>query len=164
MSAPGAGYGGAATSRAQNAQALQQQAQVHTINTYLDAEGNLQRIANIQNVGQRGYVQRQGRWEDTRYQPDMEIALQVQAYSEAYFQLSRNFPQLNSQMSVGDSVLVILNDQVIEIGAAGKTVLTGAELNALGASAVVQTGAHLESEANPGLLAAIVQWVRTLLS
>jgi len=153
MRAPGAGYGGAGQARSQNAQALQQQAQVHTINTYLDAEGNLQRIANIQNVGQRGYVLRQGRWEDTRYQPDMKIALQVQAYSEAYFQLSRNFPQLNSQMSVGDNVLVILNDQVIEIGAEGKTVLTEAELKTLGATQGIQTGARPEIQPNAGFLA-----------
>ncbi len=164
MSAPGAGYGGAGQARSQNAYAMQQQAQVHTINTYLDAEGNRQRIANIQNVGQRGYVQRQGRWEDTRYQPDMEIALQVQAYSEAHFQLSRNFPQLNSQMSVGDNVLVILNDQVIEIGAAGKTVLTEAELKTLGVSAEVQTGAHLQPQPNPGFLAMLLVWLGGLFS
>jgi len=156
--------GAGATSRAQNAQVMQQQKQVGLTNTYLDAEGNRQRIANIQNVGQRGYVQRQGRWEDTRYQPDMKIALQVQAYSEAHFQLSRNFPQLNSQMSVGDNVLVILNNQVIEIGAAGKTVLTEAELKALGATQEMQTGARPDAQANPGLLAMLIEWLGGLFS
>ncbi|MCK4323087.1 MAG: hypothetical protein KAW89_01055, partial [Armatimonadetes bacterium] len=111
----------------------------------------------------RGYVQRQGRWEDTRYQPDMDIALQVQAYSEAYFQLSRNFPQLNSQMSVGDNVLVILNNQVIEIGAAGKTVLIEAELKALGATQRIQTGARPEAQPNPGLLAMLLGWLGMIL-
>jgi len=158
------GYGAAATSRAQNAQVMQQQRGVHTTNTYLDADGNRQRIANIQNVGQRGYALRQGRWEDTRYQPDMQIALQVQAYSEAYFQLSRNFPQLNSQMSVGDNVLVILGDQVIEIGEEGKTVLTDAELNALGVRHEVQTGANPQRPSNPGVLAALFGWLAGLFS
>ena len=143
---------------------MQQQKGVYATNTYLDAEGNRQRIANIQNVGQRGYVQRQGRWEDTRYQPDMKIALQVQAYSEAHFQLSRNFPQLNSQMSVGDNVLVILNDQVIEIGAAGKTVLTETELKALGATQGIQTGADLKLQPSPGLLAMLLEWLGGLFS
>ncbi len=94
---------------------------------------------------------------------DQEIALQVQAYSEAHFQLSRNFPQLNSQMSVGDNVLVILNDQVIEIGAAGKTVLTEAELKALGVNAEVQTGARPDAQANPGLLAMLLGWLGMIL-
>lgn len=156
--------GAGGVSRAQNAQVMQQQSQVGVTNTYLDAAGNVQRIANIQNVGQRGYALRSGRWEDTRYQPDMEIALQVQAYSEAYFQLSRNFPALNSQMSVGENVLVILNDRVIEIGAAGKTVLTEAELRTLGARGEVQSGANAQPYGRPGLLVALLQWVERLFS
>ncbi len=127
--------GAGATSRAQNAQVMQQQKAMNATNTYLDAEGNMQRFANIQNVAQRGYVQRAGRWEDTRYQPDQKIAMRIQTYSEAYFQLSRNFPQLNSQMAVGDKLLVILNNQVIEIGDEGETKLTGEQLKSLGVSA-----------------------------
>ena len=88
---------------------------------------------DFQNVGQRGYVQRGTRWEDTRYQTEMKIALRVQAYSDAYFQLSRSFPTLNQQMSVGEHVLVILNNQAVEIGPEGKTTLSDAELAALAA-------------------------------
>ncbi len=127
--------GAGATSRAQNAQVMQQQTSLAATNSYLDAEGKLQRFGNIQNVAQRGYVQRAGRWEDTRYQPDQKIAMRIQAYSEAYFQLSRNFPQLNSQMAVGDKLLVILNGQVIEIGDEGETQLTEEQLKSLGAMA-----------------------------
>ena len=156
--------GASGVSRAQNAQVMQQQKQVGLTNTYFDAEGNRQRIANIQNVGQRGYVQRQGRWEDTRYQPDMKVALQVQAHSEAHFQLSRNFPQLNSQMSVGENVLVILNGQVIEIGKEGKTLLTEAELKTLGTREELQTEANARLYGEPGLLAALLQLLERLFS
>ncbi len=138
--------GAGATSRAQNAQVMQQQKAVNATNTYLDAEGNLQRIANIQNVAQRGYVQRADRWEDTRYQPDQKIAMQIKAYSEAYFQLSRNFPQLNSQMAVGEKLLVILNNQVIEIGDEGETKLTDEQLKSLTTSA---PGGQAKQPANP---------------
>ncbi len=126
-SAKGAG----ATSRAQNAQAMQYQTTAAATNTYLDAAGQRQRIANVRNVGQRGYIQRDGRWEDTRYQPDQKVELQVQAYSEAYFQISRAFPQVNSQLAVGDKALIMLNGRLIEIGAEGKTTLTAEELKAL---------------------------------
>ena len=94
----------------------------------------------------------------------MEIALQVQAYSDAHFQLSRNFPQLNSPVSVGDNVLVILNNQVIEIGAAGKTVLTDAELKVLGATDTVEMEASASTQPRLGLLAVLWEWVGGLFS
>jgi len=132
---PGMGPGGpAGVSGAQNAQMLQYQAQV-AFNQYLDAEGNLQRISNVQQVGQRGFANRQGRWEDLRYEPEMEIELQVQAYSEAHFQLSREFPTLNKQLAVGDNVVVIINGHAVEIGTEGNTELTEADLDALRAQA-----------------------------
>ncbi len=130
---PAGPAGPAATSRSQNAQGMQTQSGLGGTNTFLNAEGARERIANIQNVGQRGYIQRGTRWEDTRYTPEMKIALRAQAYSEAYFQLSRVFPELNQQMSVGDNVLVILNSQVVEIGPEGKTELSAADLAALAA-------------------------------
>ncbi len=126
--------GAGATSRAQNAQVMQQQKNAAATNTYLDAEGERRRIANVRNVGQRGYIQRAGRWEDTRYQPDQKVELQVLAYSEAYFQLSRAFPQVNSQLAVGDKVLIMLNGRLIEIGDEGKTKLTAEELKTLGSA------------------------------
>lgn len=154
-----AGYapvaGPAAVSQAQNAQGMQVQAQVGLTNTYLDAEGNRKRISNIQNVGQRGFVLRDGRWEDTRYQPEHEVALQVQAYSEAHFQLSRNFPTLNAQLGMGDNVLVILNGQIIEIGDEGKTHLTEEELDSLRAGTASAT--TVSQQPTPrGLLAGLL--------
>ncbi len=135
--------GAGATSRAQNAQAMQQQKAVSATNTFVDAEGNMQRIANVQNIGQRGYIQRNGRWEDTRWQQDQKIVMRIQAYSEAYFQLSRNFPAANSQLAVGDNAILILNGQVIEIADEGKTVLTDEDLKLLGTAAPVPEQASL---------------------
>jgi len=128
-----AGVGAAPVARAQNAQVMQYQKTASATNTYLDAAGVRQRIANIQNVGQRGFVQRGSRWEDTRYQPEQQVALRVKAYSEAYFQLSRAFPQVNSQLAVGDKVLIILNSQLIEIGEEGEATLSDEQLESLGA-------------------------------
>lgn len=131
LAAPGAAMGAGAVSRAQNAQVMQQQTGVQSVNAYVDAEGNWQRFGNIQNAAQRGFVNRSGRWEDTRYQRDQQIALRVRAYSEAHFQLSRSFPALNSQLAVGDSSLLILNGQLIEIGEDGKETLTDEDLKML---------------------------------
>jgi len=131
LAGPGAAMGAGAVSRAQNAQVMQQQKAVQSVNAYVDAEGNWQRFANIQNAAQRGFVNRGGRWEDTRYQPDQEIALRVKAYSEAHFQLSRAFPVLNSQLAVGENALLMLNGQVIEIAEDGKETLTDEDLQML---------------------------------
>ncbi len=131
LAAPGAALGAGAVARAQNAQAMQQQSAVRAVNAYVDVEGNWQRFANIQNAAQRGFVNRGGRWEDTRYERTQDVAMKIRAYSEAHFQLSRSFPQLNSQLAVGDNALIILNGQVIEIGDDGKETLTDEDLKML---------------------------------
>jgi hypothetical protein len=100
-------------------------------NTYYDAAGNQQRVENIQNIGQRAFVQRGTRWEDTRWTTEQQIALRVQAYSEAYFQLARAFPELNRQLAVGEHLLVLVNGQAVEVGPEGETSLTPSQLEAL---------------------------------
>jgi len=136
--------GGYAISQRDNAQTMQKAANVAAQNMYQDAEGNWQRVGNIRNVGQRGFIQQGEQWVDSRLRVGEEDALepdlQVQAFSEAHFQLSRAFPALNAQLSVAESMRVLLNGQIVEIGAEGKTSLTEVELEALQEPAAPETG------------------------
>jgi Ca-activated chloride channel family protein len=125
--------GPAQVAASQNGQNLQLQTKVGANNNYVDESGAVQRLTNVQNLGQRGYVQRGARWEDMRYQPPQKIALQVQAYSEAYFQLSRAFPEMNAALSLGDKLLLEVNGQAVEVGTEGRTRLSDADLAALAA-------------------------------
>ena len=145
--------GGWATSQAQNAQVMRQQTNLATQNRYLDAAGNEVAVENIRSRGQRGFVSRKGQLQDMRYQPDAhEVALKVQAFSEAHFQISREFPALNQFMALSDNMIVMVNGQAVQIGEEGKTELTQEELDALRAAAPAAQGdAHgaLDPQSRP---------------
>lgn len=124
--------GGWATSQTQNAQAMRAAKSLADQNRYFDAEGREVQVRNLQNRGQRGFVNRRGQWQDLRYNPDRDkVVLQVQAFSDAYFQLTRAFPELNNYLAVSDNMIVMVNGQAIQIGPEGKTRLTDDELKAL---------------------------------
>ena len=131
----GARAGAAPVSQSQNAQQMRDNVSVAAQNKYVDAEGRMQEVGNLQNRGQRGVVKRQGQWQDLRYDPAQHrIAFKVQAYSEAHFQLTRAFPELNQIMALSDNMLLIVNGHGVQIGADGKTELTDEDLKALGAA------------------------------
>jgi len=136
--------GGYAISQRDNAQEMQAQTSLAAQNMYMDAEGNWQRVGNIVNVGQRGFIQQGAQWVDSRLrvgtQQQLEPELQVQAFSEAHFQLARAFPAIDAQLAVADNMLVLVNGHVVEIGEAGKTELSDAELRALEEAAAPETG------------------------
>ncbi|MGD9497757.1 MAG: VIT domain-containing protein [Armatimonadota bacterium] len=140
--------GAYAISQRDNAAAMQAQQSVATQNMYLDAEGNWQRVGNIVNVGQRGFIQQGTQWVDSRLRvgtgEQLRPELQVQAFSEAHFQLSRAFPAVNAQLAVAENMLVIINGHVVEIGGTGKTELIAEELRAQEQPAGAVTGAAPE--------------------
>ena len=127
--------GAYAISQRDNAWAMQEAYDLGAQNTYLDAEGRWQRIGNIVNVGQRGFIKQDEQWVDSRLRvgsgQQLEPELRVQAFSEAHFQLARAFPQVQAQLAVSDNMLVLINGHVVQIGAEGKTELTQEELRAL---------------------------------
>jgi Ca-activated chloride channel homolog len=136
--------GAYAISQRDNAQTMQSAANVAAQNMYQDAEGNWQRVGNIRNVGQRGFIQQGEQWIDSRLrvgeEEELTPDLRVQAFSEAHFQLSRAFPALNSQLAVAENMRVLINGGIIEIGDEGKTSLTEDELQELMAPDAAETG------------------------
>lgn len=127
--------GAYAISQRDNAWAMQEAYDLGAQNMYLDAEGRWQRIGNIINVGQRGFIKQDEQWVDSRLRvgsgQQLEPELRVQAFSEAHFQLARAFPQVQAQLAVSDNMLVLINGHVVQIGAEGKTELAQEELRAL---------------------------------
>ncbi|NLO04567.1 MAG: VWA domain-containing protein [candidate division WS1 bacterium] len=151
--------GGYAISQRDNAQAMQKAESVAAQNMYQDAEGNWQRVGNIRNIGQRGFIQQGEQWVDSRLrvgsEEELEPGLRVQAFSEAHFQLSRAFPALNAQLSVAEDMLVLINGHVVQIGAEGDTTLTADQLRMLELPAgdeVGQIPTRPESRLGVGLL------------
>ncbi len=141
----GVRLGGYAISQRDNAQVMQMQVNMGAQNAFMDAEGTWQRVANIRNIGQRGVIKQGEQWVDSRLRVGTEEQhkpeLQVQAYSEAHFQLSRSFPQMNGVLAVSDDMLVLINGHVVQIGEEGKTSLDAEDLKLLGAKAGEDVGA-----------------------
>ncbi|MBP8951655.1 MAG: VWA domain-containing protein [Armatimonadetes bacterium] len=124
--------GGWATSQAQNSQRMRDSSNLAAQNRYLNEKGEEVAISNVQARGQRGFVNRGGQVQDLRYDPaKFGEPLKVQAYSEAYFQLSREFPVANQYLALSDNIVFILNGQAVQIGADGKTTLTAEDIENL---------------------------------
>ncbi|MCD6362156.1 MAG: hypothetical protein J7M38_14960, partial [Armatimonadetes bacterium] len=127
--------GGYAISQRDNAQYMQKAANMAAQNAYMDAEGNWQQVAGIRNIGQRGFIQQGEQWVDSRLRigtaEELKPELQVQAYSEAHFQLAREFPGVSSMLAASDNLLVLINGHVVQIGPEGRQKLTDADLQLL---------------------------------
>ena len=127
--------GGWAVSQAVNAQSMQMQAQA-PMNAYVDGKGQVRQIVGTRRSGQRAFFQRGGNWEDSRYHHDRhQQVVRVQNFSDAYFQLSRRFPELNGYMAVGKNATITFQGRAIEIRDTGKTQFTEDELRELAAPA-----------------------------
>ncbi|UCC49216.1 MAG: VWA domain-containing protein, partial [Gemmatimonadota bacterium] len=101
--------GPAATSQRQNAQLMRGQSNLGMQNVQYDREGNAFRFQQAQTRNNQAFFNRAGNWEDARYKEGVQNVVQVKAFSEAYFQLTRRDPALNQYLSLGDRVLVVTN-------------------------------------------------------
>jgi len=114
-----AAVGGWAVNQAVNLRGLQQQVQVFR-NTYYDAAGNLQRIAQVQSVNIRSFYQNGTQWVDGGLDLEKQELIQVRAYSPAYFQLANASRRMAEYLAVGDEVVIAVNKNAIQVGAAGR--------------------------------------------
>ena len=111
--------GGWAVNQAVNLRGLQQQSQVFR-NTYYDAAGNLQRIAQVRNVNTRAFYQNGRQWVDGGFDLEKQNVIQVQAYSPAYFQLANASRRMAEYLAMGDELVIAVNNNAIQISAEGR--------------------------------------------
>ena len=78
-------------------------------------------------VGTRTFVMRDSTWTDIRSAEGLRV-VKVQAYSEAYFALIRELPDVAEALALGDRVLVRGAKVAIEVAPNGAERLTAAEL------------------------------------
>lgn len=128
--AGGVDKGSWAISQSRNIQGLQNQAAAPQ-NVFLDTEGEKKQITQVQNISQRAFYQRKNTWIDGDVTESMPV-IKIQKYSEAYFQLTRNFSDMNKYLSLSEDITFVWNKQAIQIGDEGKTTLTDQEIKDLG--------------------------------
>ena len=97
---------------------------------YLDSEGREQKMTGVVQTGNRAFFNKNGLWVDTEYEGKSE-PIKVQRFSDAYFKLLAQAPQVGKYYALGDEVIFLLNGRAIQIADEGKTDFTQAELNTI---------------------------------
>ena len=81
-------------------------------------------------VAGRTFVKLGDAWTDVRYADvrGKAAVIKVKAYSAAYFVLTRELPQLNGALALGDHVIIVGKQMVLEIAADGVEALTAGQV------------------------------------
>lgn len=94
-----------------------------------------QAMARVRIVRARTFYQKGGEWFDSRYKPSAKTpVIEIAAFSDAYFELTRRHPELREYLALGDRVLIQTSQAAIRIGEQGKQRLTEAEWKQIGKS------------------------------
>jgi hypothetical protein len=97
---------------------------------YIDAEGRVQQVGGVQNVGRQTFYRQGNAWVDQRAGAKTPT-VKIQRLSEAHLQLARASAEARRYLALGDDVTFVMNGQAVVIGDTGKTQLTAAELKGL---------------------------------
>jgi len=104
------GFGGGAG--AAPVQAAQDQQQLRDADSVIAPKGEL--AAQIQAVGSKTFVQRNGVWTDAEYDPSKMKTLQVGFGGEDYFELLVARPEWGQFFALGERVIVVLDGKAYE--------------------------------------------------
>ncbi len=97
---------------------------------YIDEEGREQKVSKIVQMGSRTFFNKNGLWVDSDYEGKIEPA-KVKIFSEAYFKLLSQAPEVGKYMALGDEVIFLLHGKAVHVSGEGKSDLTPSELNSL---------------------------------
>jgi len=118
-----------AVSQRQNAMRFRNQAQSVT-NVMFDEEGEQVQIQNVKYVAGKTFFYRNGTWIDSTYAKEQKM-VQIQNFSDAYFQISNAAEDLNQYLALGENVIVNYRGQAIQISNAGQNSLSQREIDAI---------------------------------
>jgi len=118
-----------AVSQRQNAMTLRNQAQ-SVKNVMFDEAGKQIQLQDVRYIAGKTFFYRNGTWVDSTYAKKQK-SIQIQNFSDAYFQISNAAKDLNQYLALGENVIVNYHGQAIQIGNEGQTVLSQRELEAM---------------------------------
>jgi Ca-activated chloride channel homolog len=72
----------------------------------------------ITTIGDKTFIQLNGVWTDTLFQPDTMTTQKVEFLSDEYFTLLEQYPQLAEYFALGEQVIVVLDNTPYEVVAA----------------------------------------------
>jgi Ca-activated chloride channel family protein len=100
------------------------------MDAYFDSEGKLKKIERVTQAGTKTFFNKNGLWVDAEYEGKLET-IKVERFSQAYFKLLSQVPEIGKYLALGERVIFLLNGKVIEISDQGKSDFTESELKAL---------------------------------
>jgi len=118
-----------AMSQRQNAALLRNQAQ-SVKNVMFGRDGKQVQLRDVRYVAGKTFFFRNGTWIDATYAKKQKV-VQIQNFSDAYFQISNAAAGLNQYLALGENVIVNYNGQAIQISGEGQTALSQRELDAI---------------------------------
>ena len=83
---------------------------VNAPQAYYDNEGNQVQVDNIKFSGDRTFFMVDDYWTDSRFDPEKQTVTEVKAFTEAYFNLLATVPVAGQYFSLGDQVIIVLDD------------------------------------------------------
>jgi hypothetical protein len=69
----------------------------------------------IQTVGDKTFIELEGVWTDTTFEPDTMTAQEVVFLSDAYFDLLDTLPELARYFALGENVIVVVEGIAYEV-------------------------------------------------
>jgi Ca-activated chloride channel family protein len=118
-----------AVSQRQNAAMLRNQAQ-SVSNMMFDGEGKQVQLKEVKYVAGKTFFYRNGMWIDSTYAKNQKV-MQIQNFSDAYFQISNAAADLNQYLALGENVIVNYRGQAIQISNEGQKALSQREVDAI---------------------------------
>ncbi|MCS7187651.1 MAG: VWA domain-containing protein, partial [Armatimonadota bacterium] len=94
--------------------------------------GEPQAVAGMQVVADRTFAQKGKQWIDLRFDPQKHQVIKIQQFSKAVLQLVQIRPDLAKFVSLGEEVVIVADEKLaVQIGAEGKTELSGEDVKLL---------------------------------
>lgn len=94
-------------------------------------EGSATPYSSVNYVNNQTFVRQDAQWVDARYVPDKQDVIQVTAYSDTYFQLLEEFPDLGDYLSQSEEVILVVDSDLVLQTVAEEINNTAAELDRL---------------------------------
>jgi len=87
--------------------------------TYIDHSGKDRKVSQIIQAGNKTFFKEGNLWVDSQYDSTLKI-IKIQRFSSAYFELARRFSEFEKYLSLGDKVIFVFKDKMIEISELGE--------------------------------------------
>jgi Ca-activated chloride channel family protein len=101
--------------QAQNVGRMQRSDQVNLKNVYYDASGRQVQYDMVRNVGAKAFYRREAFWVDAAFDKETQEPIEIEQFSEEFFELSRKLGRDNQYLSFAGNIIVVLDGQAYKI-------------------------------------------------